>query len=329
MINGNNIETLKSMLKITEMVPYLKNKNIKFELISEQEAEKYLKDNNNYYNLTSYKHNFERYLINGEFVDKYVDLDFAYLKDLAIIDHRVRLVLFKMIIDIEHYLKIRILNLIEDINEEDGYRIVNMYLEKDFNDDKFPKKVHNSIFKKVGSDYYQKIFSKYDIDKDKKLENIPIWEFIEAITFGELVNFYEFFSKEYKLAEESKNVFILREIVKLRNAVAHNSCVLCELDKKDNQYSPDYKVVNYLNFCGIKKEMRTNKLKNSRIRQITYTLYMFNKIVTSNGVKENVTNDIKDLFYGRINYHSEYYTNNELLKSIYEYFDKIIKCYYK
>ena len=74
MINGNNIETLKSMLKITEMVPYLKNKNIKFELISEQEAEKYLKDNNNYYNLTSYKHNFERYLINGEFVDKYVDL---------------------------------------------------------------------------------------------------------------------------------------------------------------------------------------------------------------------------------------------------------------
>lgn len=87
-------------------------------------------------------------------------------------------------------------------------------------------------------------------------------------------------------------------------------------------------MVNYLNFCGIKKEMRTNKLKNSRIRQITYTLYMFNKIVTSNGVKENVTNDIKDLFYGRINYHSEYYTNNELLKSIYEYFDKIIKCYY-
>ena len=111
MINGNNIETLKPMLKITEMVPYLKNKNIKFELISEQEAEKYLKDNNNYYNLTSYKHNFERYLINGEFVDKYVDLDFAYLKDLAIIDHRVRLVLFKMIIDIEHYLKIRILNM--------------------------------------------------------------------------------------------------------------------------------------------------------------------------------------------------------------------------
>ena len=326
MINQNE---LKPMLKVSEMVTYLKNKNIKFELITDVEAEKYLRDNNNYYNLISYKHNFERYLIDGKFIDKYIELDFAYLKDLSIIDYRVRLLLFKMIIDIEHYLKIRILNLIETIDEENGYRIVNMYLEKDFYDKRFPKKVHNSIFKKVGSDYYKKIFFKYDIDKNKKLENIPIWEFLEVITFGELVNFYEFFSNEYKLDKEIKNIFILREIVKLRNAVAHNSCVLCELDKKDNQYSPDYKVINYLNSCEIKKETRINKLQNSRIRQITYTLYMFNEIVTSVGVKENVANDIKKLFYKRINYHKEYYTNNELLKSIYEYFDKIIKKYYK
>lgn len=77
---------------------------------------------------------------------------------MSIIDHRLRLVLFKMIIDIEHYLKIRILNLIETIDKEDGYRIVNMFLEKDFNDEKYPKRVHKSIFKKVGSDYYNKNF---------------------------------------------------------------------------------------------------------------------------------------------------------------------------
>lgn len=325
----NNNVKLRPMMKISEMVPYLKTKNIKFELISEDKAEKYLRDNNNYYNVTSYKNNFEKYMIDGVFVNKYIDLDFAYLKDLAIIDHRVRLLYFKMIIDIEHYLKIRILNLIENIEDEDGYRIVNLYLEKDFNDEKFPKKVHNSIFKKVGSEYYQKIFSKYDIDKDKKLENIPVWEFLEIITFGELVNFYEFFSKEYQLKKEIKNIFILREIVKLRNAVAHNSCVLCDLDKKDNEYAPDFKIVNYLNSCGIGKETRDNKLSNSRIKQMTYTLYMFNEIVTSEGVKRNVITDINELFYERIILHKEYYNNNELLKSIYAYFDKIIKKYYK
>ncbi len=317
---------LRPMMKISDLVPYLKQKNIKFEKISESDAEKYLRDNNNYYNVTSYKHNFLKYPSPaGEKEGLYQDLDFAYLKDMSIIDHRLRLVLFKMIIDIEHYLKIRILNIIETIDEEDGYRIVNMFLDKDFNDEKFPKRVHTSIFKKVGSDYYNKIFSKYDIDKDKKLENIPVWEFLEIITFGELVNFYELFAKEYELKEEIKNIFILREIGKLRNAVAHNSCVLSDLDKKDNSFTPDFKIIKFLKECGIGKETRSNKLSNSRIRQITYTLYMFNEIVTSEGIKKNINEDIHELFFGRIIYHKEYYNNNELLKSVYEYFKKIIE----
>ena len=325
----NNYKELKPMLCVNEMISYLKNKNIKFEYISESDALKYLKDNNNYYNLTSYKHNFEKYMFDGKFIDKYIDLDFAYLKDLSIIDYRVRLILFKMIINIEHYLKMKILNTIENIDEEDGYRIVNLYLDKDFNNDKFPKKLHNSIFKKVGSEYYQKIFSKYDIDKDKKLENIPIWEFLEIITFGELVNFYEFYTREYRLREESKDVYILRDIVKLRNAVAHNFCILSDLGNKDNNYPVSYKIINFLESCDVGKEMRIKKLSNSRIKQITYVLYMFNEIVTSDGIKENVINEINDLFYNRIIYHKEYYNNNELLKSVYSYFEKIIEKFYK
>ena len=155
----------------------------------------------------------------------------------------------------------KILNTFENINGEDGYRIVNLYLNKDFNDNKSPKKLHNSIFKKVGSEYYQKIFYKYDIDKDKKLENIPIWEFLEIITFGELVSFYDFYTKEYELREESKDIYILRDIVKLRNAVAHNSCILNDLVSKDNKYPVPFKVVNYLKRCGIVKEMRTKKMR--------------------------------------------------------------------
>lgn len=52
---------------------------------------------------------------------------------------------------------------------------------------------------------------------------------------------------------------------------------------------------------------------------------MFNEIVTSDGVKRNVVEDINELFFNRIILHKEYYTNNELLKSIYSYFEKIIK----
>ena len=324
MIETKEKVIVKPMLEVDEMIPHLKEKNIKFKLISEEEAKKYLRYNNNYFNITSYKHNFERYCVDGKFIDQYIDLDFAYLKDMSIIDHRTRLLLFKMIIDIEHYLKMRVLNLIENIEEEDGYRIVNLYLENDFNSETSPKRIHSSIFKKVGSEYYEEIFSKYDIDEDKKLENIPVWEFLEIITFGELVSFYEFFAKTYNLKRESDNVFVLREIGKLRNAVAHNSCVLSNLDKKDNKYKPDFKVIRFLMSCGIKEETRNNKLSNSRIRQITYTLYMFNEIVTSSGVKKNICEEINNLFFTRIIAHKEYYNNNELLMSIYHYFEKII-----
>lgn len=323
----DNKTELRQMMKISEMVPYLKLKNIKFEECSEEDAEKYLRENNNYYNVTAYKNNFIKYQF-GELQGKYIDLDFAYLKDLSIIDYRTRTVLFKMIIDIEHYLKIRILNTIEDIPEEDGYNIVNLYMEKDQQDEKQPNRVRDSILKKVSNDYYKKIFSKYDLDKDKKLENIPVWEFLEIITFGELINFFDFFTKTYSL-DDNKYIFILREINKLRNAVAHNSCVLSELDKKDNTHRADTLIINYLKECGIGKENRNNKLKNSRIRQITYTLYMFNIIVSSEGVKGNVKHEVSKLFYERIILNRKYYNNNGLLKSIYEYFEKIIEKNYK
>ena len=46
---------LKPMLKIKEMIECLKQKNIKFEEMSEKDAEEYLRYNNNYYNVTAYK----------------------------------------------------------------------------------------------------------------------------------------------------------------------------------------------------------------------------------------------------------------------------------
>ena len=41
--NAKNLSSLRPMMNISEMVPYLKQKNIKFDLISENDAETYLK----------------------------------------------------------------------------------------------------------------------------------------------------------------------------------------------------------------------------------------------------------------------------------------------
>lgn len=329
MIKKQQNYDVNKLLNIDEMIDDLKQMNITFEKMSEEKTKIFLKNNNCYYNIILYVDNFERYFVNGAFVNKFVSLDFAYLKDLSIIDYRLRIILFKMTLDIEHYLKIKIINMIENIENEDGYNIVNMFMEKDFYDIHYPKKVHNSIFKKLGNDDYLKIFSQYDTNMDKKLENIPIWKFLEIITFGELVNFYEFFTEKYNFIEENKDIFILREIVKLRNAVAHNCYILRNLSKNENKNTPSYKIINYLSNCGIGKTTRKNKLSNSRIRQITCLLYMFNEIVTSESIKKNITEELNYLFFNRILLHKNYYNNNELLRSVYDYFKLIITKHYK
>ena len=76
------------------------------------------------------------------------------------------------------------------------------------------------------------------------------------------------------------------------------------------------------------KKTKINKIRNNHIKQITYTLYMFNEMVTSDGIKYDVKRELKKFFYKRIPMNKEYYKDNELLKSVYEYFDKLIKFYY-
>lgn len=104
--------------------------------------------------------------------------------------------------------------------------------------------------------------------------------------------------------------------------------LLSNLYKKDINIKPKREISNYLSVIGLGRELRENKLSNARIRQITSLLYIFNIIVPSKIVKEKINNKINNLFL-RINSHKEYYTNNELLKSVYSFFLEIIESEYK
>ena len=56
---------------------------------------------------------------------------------------------------------------------------------------------------------------------------------------------------------------------------------------------------------------------------------MFNELVTSDGVRESVTKKINYFFFNRVIKHREYYSNNNLLISVYNYFKQIIDTHYK
>ena len=77
---------MKNKLTIDKQVIDLKDKGVLFNIMNEDDAHKFLRYNNYYFKLKSYARNYPINPKNG----KYVNLEFAYLVDLAVIDMKLR-----------------------------------------------------------------------------------------------------------------------------------------------------------------------------------------------------------------------------------------------
>ena len=96
----------KPKLTAEELIAKMKkDKGITFNYVSEENAIEFLKRKNNYYRLAAYRKNYDKRL-NGENKGTYINLDFAYLVDLSIIDMHLRNMIIQMCLDIEHDLKV-------------------------------------------------------------------------------------------------------------------------------------------------------------------------------------------------------------------------------
>jgi abortive infection bacteriophage resistance protein len=115
---------LKPKLSYLALIDSMKQRGITFEITSENEAEAFMESNNYYFKLAAFRKNFPKN--NG----KYINLDFAYLQDLAAIDACIRRYLSDMSLAVEHGLKVKILDLITKNTNEDGYAIVQEFRRK-------------------------------------------------------------------------------------------------------------------------------------------------------------------------------------------------------
>lgn len=122
------------MLNSSQLVSHMQEKGIKFEITSPKDA-RYMLDNINYYfKLACYRVNFPK-----DTKGKYINLDFAYLTDLASIDMQLRDYLLDLSLDIEHGIKVILLHQIANDPKEDGYNIVQEFKNK------FPKHYSRAI----------------------------------------------------------------------------------------------------------------------------------------------------------------------------------------
>lgn len=317
------LEKIKPQLTAKQQVEHLKKKGVKFEYLNEDEAIEYLSKNNNYFKLRAYRKSFEKY--NGGANDgKYIDLDFAMLKDLAIIDMRFRYTLLLMSLDIEHFEKVRLLKYISE-SSNNGYDIVNSYLSelKRIDDDSSNSykpyfTLINEIQRNKDSDYCGGIISKYG-------DNYPVWAFVEVIPFGSFISFLKFCGDFFGEKEFIDAFYLLRDVKRLRNAAAHNNCLIHNLLPNTKKHKTNFKVNRFLSDTkfDISKDSRTRKMSNSAVNDIVTLIYAHTSIVSSVGNLAGQGKQLKNVIE-RCYKNIDLYKNNDTILTTFEFLKKVV-----
>lgn len=311
----------KPMLNTDGQIEHLKSKGVKFNIITVEEGTEYLRKNNNYFKLRAYRKNFPKHP-DGVLKDQYINLDFATLKDLAIIDMRMRYTFIHMALDIEHFAKVHLLRVIKE-SGNDGYQIVEDY----FNSLKSSDAINNT-------NRYDGLMSELNRNRNNPYCGgiieyyegcYPVWAFIEIVPLGTLIHFYGFCSDQLKNKDLKDRYYLLITIKELRNAAAHSNCIIHYLSVKDSKHNPNYSMLRALS--GISKAAKDNQLKNERMRQIITLLYAHTILVTSVGVHKNTKDNLKDLV-SRMYHHIDYYDGNDNILASFGFFKKVVDILY-
>ena len=302
-----------------------KEKGISFKYASESDAENYLSNINNYLRTASYRKNYQKHT-KGIHKGKYIGLDFSYLQELSTLDMHFRFIVSKMCLDIEHDLKVKMLKDIESDSSTDGYDIVKDFLTQN---SYIIGKLEANSASPFTSDLIHKYFTvkrAFNQSKQKNENKIvayddcPAWVLLEMLTFGDFIKFYEFYYSTRTFLKLSTPVINL--VKSLRNGAAHNNCILADLAHGTSR-APREISQAISNITSIKSNQRQKKLSCRPMLEFTCLLYVY-KIVVSEKVKYHRIKELKDLFFKRMPEKKNFFKNNELIKSNYEFACKII-----
>lgn len=302
----------KPKLTIQNQIIFLADKNIKFKIKTREEAERFLANNSYLFKIKAYAKNYSK---NPD--GTYIDLDFAYLVDLSIIDMHLRKSIIKICLDTEHLLKTKLLRDF-DADQCDGYEIVDDFLNKNLNLKKSLKKSAKI------SKNNQNLYTAKDIILRKYGANLSIWNFIEIIEFGNFINFCEFYYQTFKNQKYNEIKSMLWSLKCLRNLSAHNNCIINNLNVFSDFY-PNIGIKNQIKSLAKLSDRTTNKkLKNPFIYDFIVLILLFDNLCKSKNIKFQIYKELITLFRKRMRKNMDYYKNNTLLTSSYIFVVKFL-----
>lgn len=314
--------TNRPKLSIDAQIEYLyTKKGVKFDIISKEDAKSFLTHNNYLFKLKSYSKN---YSINqnkySKNYGKYENLDFAYLKELSTIDMYLRDKILKLALNIEHYLKLQLVNDVTSNTNVNGYDVISEFISKCKPDivEKISQKSNNSYCKNLIA-HRNGIYA--------------VWDFIEIISFGDFIDLYDFYYNTYEPQKKLKvTINEIKPVQWLRNAAAHNNCLINDLNNKSeyNNFTCNRKIYRFISSTIPDISLKTleKKMGTKITHDLVVMLYVFYYSVTSKSIKYYTLKEFRDLFCVRFIKHKDYFKSNMLIVTNYDFLIKVIDYFY-
>lgn len=322
--------SLKPMLSPEELVQKMKDdQGITFTQISDADAATYFATTDNYLRTASYRKNYQKYQ-KGTHEGKYINLDFSYLQELSILDSKIRSEILKMCTEIEHHLKVALIHDIQSNPTEDGYQIAHEILTRN------PYIIKN-IERSIHSNYTANLINKYftvtrtstapnkrAFSSISDFSNCPIWVLMELLTFGDFIKCYEYYYDKHKLPRIESA--ILNMVKSLRNACAHNNCILTNLNPK-TAYPPVTIIAEIRKITSIGDNQRKRKLTTRPLVEFAALLYVYSN-TSAPTISESRVSEIKELFCVRLSQNKDFFLRNDLLRTSGLFVQELILYYF-
>ena len=299
-------------LTVPEIISYCKETlGITFNLKSEEEAAVFLAKHNYFFRLKQY----------ADFGDKtksgkFTNVDFGQMVELSTVDMFLRKLILKMTLDFEHYLKVKIINDSQENPSDDGYAVVESFLETHNRVRHLIENLNNS-----SNFYNRQVFDKYK-------EKTSVWSIVEMLGFSDFIDFYAHYYQFFHLKCEYTPHF--DSVRRLRNAAAHNTCMISNL-KPQCWFKSDIEI-NF-ELLGAKLEVGngviSSCLKVPVLNDFAVMLSNYVKLISSPKIKEKTLEEMQEFFNGRMILHKDYFENVNEIKNAYHFAKAVLDYYCK
>ena len=299
-------------LTVPEIISYCKETlGITFNLKSEEEASVFLAKHNYFFRLKQYA-DFGEKTKSG----KFINVDFGQMVELSTVDMFLRKLILKMTLDFEHYLKVKIINDSQENPADDGYSVVENFLETHNRVRHLIENLNNST-----NFYNRQVFDKYK-------EKTSVWSIVEMLGFSDFIDFYAHYYQYFHQKCEYTPHF--DSVRRLRNAAAHNTCMISNL-KPQNWFKSDIEI-NF-ELLGANLEVGngviSSCLKVPVLNDFAVMLSNYVKLISSPKIKEKTLEEMQEFFNGRMILHKDYFENVNEIKNAYHFAKDVLDYFCK